>query len=484
MNAENEKLWYEYSEPDRIKEVYGKFTIQDFWDWWTGGSYKVMEVRIKDFPLIKKIATDLNLFWSASGVYVDSAVMLKEVIKRTRDVTVWFGVNSRKKNWDAYGHKSFGGRDTNVMQIDVLFIDIDRMVKDGPAKSEQLANCDKLANKILERLVVQGWNKNYLKICSGNGVQLIIKLDFPIKLPEQEFDGHTNTFNFSEEFDKLRALVSQGIGKDILFFCRKWKDELMVEVDKACFNFGRVAALPFTRNYKFGGFTWRGIIEMHTEVNNGFSDYILSKHNNIQKYKMQNVFKKTKVLLIRDRILPGTLQENIVVKFMLENDLPAGMRNNYLWFQIKCLLRDSKFDLKSDEFREIHKRLEAKHGDLPTNIPEKRFDFNENIVNKFCIENLYKPLYLPVYPERTKKRNVLIDEITWNDIFFCEGEQTLDELTDIFEDLEVMRRKLKVGDWSNIALFKQFVKGCITKYGESKTKYYFEYLMKRHLCYE
>ena len=80
--------WFEHNQDDRIKEVFSKFTIKDFWDWWCNDNPKVMEVRIKDYRLIKEIASELGYPYSLSGIYVWSESMLKSVIKRIRENNV------------------------------------------------------------------------------------------------------------------------------------------------------------------------------------------------------------------------------------------------------------------------------------------------------------------------------------------------------------------------------------------------------------
>jgi hypothetical protein len=484
-----DETWYNYLGEERIQKVYSKFTVKDFWDWWQGDEKKVMEIRIMDFKLIKEIATKHNLPYSASGVYVWSENMLKIVMKEVRDrATCWFGINPRKPNWDKWGRKTFGGTDYHIKQIDVMFIDIDRTEKGRTANSEELGNCDKLANEILDRLKKQGWNKHYIKICSGNGVQLIIKLDIPIMLPQVDFNKIEGGGYFapSEEFDKMRRLIPEGIGKDITKFANKFKKDLRVEVDKSCFNMGRVAALPYTKNFKYGGFTWRGIVEMESGVNEGFSDYILSKEDNIVNYTQRAVF-TSKALKRRDRIKEGQIAENELIKFMLENELPQGMRNNYLWFQVKCLLRDSKIDINGQEFKKIHAQLERKHGTLPANVPEKRFAFDENIVNRYFIDNLIVPLY-PIYPGKTKKLDMRIDNIRWDDldkldlgikIEYEEGDSIMDDIIN-FRKAKI----LKEGKDSNQEKYISFVKKCIDKYGEKMTKYYFDYVMIKMFTYE
>lgn len=473
--------WYNYSEKDRIENVYKKYNLNDFWDWWSSKENKVMEVRIKDFKLLQSIAKQFNMPYSASGIYVWNYEMLKLVVGQVKNkATIWFGVNNRKKNYNRWGNKSYGGSDCNINEVGFIFIDIDRKIKIGQATNIELENCDKLANLILERLQEQGWNKNYIKICSGNGVQLLIKLDFSLKIPEIEYNTQNKIYIESKEYIKIKNIIREGIGKDILRFCRKYETELQVEVDKSGFNIGRVAALPSTKNFKYGGFTWRGIVQLETGVNEGLSDYVLSKEDNIVIYESKAVFSK-KSLHSRDRLVAGKLKNNILIKFMLENDLPEGMRNNYLWFQIKCLIRDSKIDIHSEEFITLHKTLEKKYGSLPINLPDERFGFDENIVNKYCIVNLLPPIY-PLWPKRNGVLSIGIDDVTWEQIELQKGIIELNEDSDILEDLESFKKTLIINA-KNVDSFIQFVKGCIKKYGEGKTKYYFDYIMKQYLIY-
>lgn len=476
--------WTNLSEKDRIEKIYGKFTIKDFWNWWCGNDIKVMEIRIKNFMIIQQIATQLQLTYSSSGIYVYSDTQLKQVIMllRRENVTAWFGINPRKKNYNIKGWNVFEGKDTNVQEIKFIMIDIDRIVKNGQATSLDLENCDKLCNLIIERLGTEGFDKNYIKICSGNGVQLIVKLDFGIKLPEVEFDNKIKTFIYNKEYENTKQIIVKGIGQDIIKFSNKYKEELGVEVDKACFNISRVAALPFTKNYKYDGYTWRGIIDLKIGINVGLTDYVLSKEENVEEYKQKNIF-VTKSLKSTDRIRKGKLRDNILIKFMLDNDLPYGMINNYLFFQLKCLLRDSGVDLQSEEFKKLHQELENKFkGKLTLNIPDNKFNFDENIINKFCIENMYPSLY-PLWPKRTKRLNMLIDDVTWIEIELEKENYVLQEDTGIIDDLEWLKKQLEENKFTNITKFKLFINGCKMKYGEQKTKYYFDNIMKRYLCY-
>jgi len=473
--------WYELEDKDRIKECYSKFKIQEFWDWWSDKQPKVMEVRIKNYLLVKETGKLLKLPYSPSGVYVNNAKDLTRVIAYVRDkATIWFGIHPRKKNWNKWGSKGFGGTDYHVESWGFIFIDIDRMRKDGVASGDELKSCDILANRILERLEMEKWNKGHIKICSGHGVQLLIKLDFPIKIPDATFDDESKTYITNDDFEKMRRIMSQGIGKDILKFSRKFKEELEVSIDKSVSNLSRVGALPVTKNFKYNTFRWRGIVELKDGVNDGLSDYVLSKEEDIELYKSKQVFVVKS--LGKERIKPGRLAYNPIVKFMLGNDLPEGMRNNYLWFQLKCLLRDSKSDMNSLEFKRIHKRLEKRQGTLTLNLPDKRFQFDENIVNSFCIQNLISPIY-QFLPHRSKKLNMKLEKLNWALIDIIDDKEKLGQDTDIMKDMENFKGKLIVGDYENVNRMMRFTKGCLKKYGEKKTKYYFEFLFERYFGY-
>lgn len=482
--------WWELDEGERIKQVYSKYTLQDFWEWWSDKQPQWMEIRIKDYNLIKLVKEKFNYPISTSGVYIYTPQQLKNIISFCRDkATIWFGMNPRKRNFTKFGYKGFGSgekggsSDLNVECISFLFVDIDRKVKIKSASKEELHQCDMLSNYILEKLGNQKWNNNYAKICSGNGVQLVIKLDIPIKLPQIIFNNLTKTFNMTEDFEKTRSMLKYGIGNQIIKFSNKITKEknLNVDVDGSCFKLMGVGALPATKNYKYDGFTWRGLIHIQKGVNDGLSDYISNSKEDIKFFNSQNVF-STRKIYTEDVIKPGQLSKNKIVRFMLDYDLPHGMINNKIWFSLKLLLRDSNFDLNSEEFKKIHKELETKYKDsFTTNFPEKRFKFNEMVVNRFCVEYGF-PLLYDLYSERSKELNMKLDKLTW-DIVKLFDDITLNPETDIWQDMDWLKYQLKEGDDSNTTRVYIFTNGCIKKYGEQKTKYYFDTLFKRYLSF-
>ncbi len=493
---EKEIKWYELDEKDRINKVFTKYTIQDFWDWWSNKEQKIMEVRITDVVIIKETAYRFQLPYSMSGVYVQDAQQLKNVIAFVRNrATMWFGINPRCKNWNRFGTKGFGsggkgGSSTeNVAEVGFIFVDVDRVIKKKEkATKEELKNTDVLTEKLLERLEQEKWNKGFMKLCSGNGTQLVVKLDFPIKMPTINFDDSTKTFIPNDEFEKMKSIIAKGIGAQIITFCNKIKDELGVEVDKAGFRIAQVAALHCTKNYKYGGYTWRGIVELKDKPNVGLSDYVLSKEEDVMLYKAKNVFTRTRALGHKHRMKQGKLGEHPLVRFMLDNDFPSGGINNTLWFQMKVLIRDSKIDMSSKEFLVLHRQLCQKHRrTFTTNLPEKKFQFDENIVNAFCIRNCIAPLYL-LWPSRNKRMTDAYNlgelKNLWdNRLLVDKFIQLGDELT-IQDDMRTIKSLLKVGAGpQNRSIMTQFINGCIKKYNEKRTEYYHKYLFDRFFNY-
>ena len=477
--------WYELEEGERVKQVYSRFKIRDFFNWWQDGQQRIMEIRIKDYNMIKEVATRYNIPYSPSGVYIWQGYQLQNVISFVRDkATMWFGVQPRKKNYNKWGNKSFGGKETNVSEIAFLIVDIDRVAIKGPASKKDLEMANKLCNMILDKLKPHGWNKSYIKICSGHGVQLLIKLDFPIKMPELEFDNSTKIFIPNKEYEKMRKLISLGIGKDIARFSKKFKDELGVEVDKSIFNIGRVGALPVTKNFKYDMERWRGIIELVNGANDGLSDYVLSKEEDIEAYKSRRVFINSRALINENRLRPGKLREHKLTKLILNIPSSLTMINNYLWFQFKCLLRDSKIDLNSKEFRILHAELKNKlKRTLTLNLPDKKFSFDENIVNKFCINNLL-PLTYELWPNRRKRLDMKLDNLCWDELLMYSDVIKLSEETDIIDDMKHLSKQLVEGDYHNIDKVMAFTNGCLKKYGEKKAKYYFDTLFYDFFSYE
>lgn len=250
---------------------------------------------------------------------------------------------------------------------------------------------------------------------------------------------------------------------------------MTVEIDKTGFNIGRVAALPFTKNYKHDSFTWRGIVDIKKGVNTGLTDYILSKMDEQEKSYTKRV-KINKGVEPKNKI--KNIYDNRLAMFLLENIFPEGGINNTLWFQLKCLIRDSNYDMNKTEFIEYHQKICAKHGRTFTlNLPEKTFAFDENVVNAYCVNHLMPPIY-EVYPHRNKKLNMNLENFDFEDrntlFFYGELDFIMDE--NILKTAKNFNRYLKVGDYANREKYATFLRRCVMGYGLEITKYYHDHI--------
>jgi hypothetical protein len=474
--------WFDLNEEQKVKEVYSKYSIADFWNWWTDGDDQVMEVRIKDYPRLKDFALKNKLPFSLSGIYVSNVEELKLVIKNFRDdTTLWFGVNPRKKAYHK-NMKVYGGKDVNVHFVNFIFIDIDRKNKDGPATAKDLEVAYYLAQDILKNLGSMGFDRNYIMIGSGHGVQLLIKLDYPIVPSDLEYDSNTNYHKITDEFVEIQNMIRKGIGADIVKWSNNIDSSRLVEIDTTGFNIGRVAALPYTKNFKYDGHRWRGILEIKNGVNEGFTDYIISRFKSIKLVKEKRLFKP--ILKHKYRLSSSLLEENKLVRFMLDKQLPYGEINNKLWFQFKCLARDSGINFNDPNLIKIKKKLDEKYrGNFTLNIPDKRFKFDENIVNKYCINNLYPPLY-DLWPKRTYKHNYLFEDFNLDHCKRFTDLMKLPKDTTILEDMNLLKEELVDGDFDNIDKFAHFHNAVKAKYGNEKAEYYYKYIYNKYISYD
>jgi len=523
--------WYDLSDMERAKNVYGKYTTKDFWDWWSSRKPSVMEVRIKNFPFVKMMGRKLDLPISASGLYVDNAEKLLTVIKEVRNhEKCWFGVNPRKQNYNKkFGWFSFGGSDDHIQEIRHLFFDIDRVDKDGAAKPYDLKNAHLMAKELLKEFAKNGWDKSYCLICSGNGVQLIVKLDEPILMPTRTFHMDTKQYEHNVEFEKLKKVIRDGIGKRATAFSSHFRDAYNCEVDPLALNIGRVAALPATKNFKYDGFTWRGIIEMKDGINEGLSDFILSKFKDIKVYNSVPLMKDVPLekISILKKFEPGKFKEHYVFQTMrnmqpINEKLPKGMVNNYWWNGIKLLLcasgwvDDKTLDIKQEymaEFTEVWEEMKVITGrDLPKNFERNMFNANANYImetingtwylnatayppfpplhmyNVDVSEKLY--IHIPTFeelenvtPGGLSQRDPQSDVKDIGDKIFeiRKGEHDKDIWKGIDKDLLIVFRNKMIK-----SELRKFLAGFINKYGENHFRFfthieYFEKCINKRL---
>lgn len=402
--------WYELTHKERYDQIYTKITTQEFWDWWSDKKEDYMEIRIKDFEALKKYALKYNVPFSASGLYVKNAWQLQQVINHFRANSVmWFGINPRRPTRDKYGRMKLTGKDINIKEIKYIFIDIDRVIKEGPATNEDLMNADILTNNILNELGKAGFNNNHIKICSGNGVQILIKLDEPIKIPEPEYNDEGKIYVETEEFIQIKNTIQKGIGPILEGYSKIYADQLNVEVDKTCFNMGRVGALHGSFNLKYEKPIPRGIIKITKKgPNKGLTKYlkeIYDKKNVRQEFKNTIQKDQTPIKLTKEQqMLKNELDKNVLIKLMTTHEFPAGGINNTLWYSVKILLHASGITTQDTEYIKIHQLLKTLHNRGFTDNglepqyqnnykgPIKENDINAvpNIVNKYLRLNKIK----------------------------------------------------------------------------------------------
>jgi hypothetical protein len=488
---EDEKKWYEMEESERKVKVYGKFPLKVFWDFWADNKNRVMEIRIKeekekDHTIKKSVKDKYNYPYSASGIYVKSYEELRNVVAMLRDKTVmWYGVNPKRMGMAKWGKKSFGGGDAFTEEIAFLPIDIDRCVKNGPATLKDLENANALADHILEALRMENWAESYLKICSGHGVQLLIKLDEPIKLPIVKYEKiiQKNITTQKDEtiympipnpeFERMKKIIYGGIGIDIMKFAYKYQKELLVEIDKSVFKLSQPLALHCTKNFKYDTVRWRSIVEMKDGKNNGLSTHILNRIDNMPLYKQNAVFVKrsasNEYLIDNEKFFDHPL-----IKFLVEYPLQRGMINNYLVVSAKALIRDSKISFDDENVRRLKTILDKKYNfNFNFNVPKETYNFSIDTINKYFL--LHGVDFIYKYRENYLcEVEIGIEKpIVYECKSYSDDKMKLPDERDIEKDMEYAK-KFFVGDdgQKNSKVIGNFINACIDKYGESLTRFY------------
>jgi len=480
--------WYELNNEERTNNIYLKFSIKEFYNWWSNQTNNWMEIRTVDWEQAKEIGKTLSIPYSHTGVFINNEVNLGNAIRyiNNKKYTAWFGINPRKFNFNKYGSKSLSGGDHFIQSINYIFIDIDRFIKVGNATNLELQNANSVADKILDKLGLQGWNNSYIKICSGNGVQLLIKLDIPINMPNVSFNNENKCYEYNIDFNNIKEQIREGIGQQLIKFINRQdiKDKYGVMIDKAGFKIAQVGALHGTNNYKYNSSVRRGVVELKNGINEGLSDYILNTTIEKKKVFGRGYINTTKV----DKISLKDLRQHKLVQLMLQDNLPDGGRNNSLSFSLKCLLKDNKIDLNNKEIIQLFYDIGVKWKDnVPRNPVDNQYHFNPAVVRNWCITNFIPPIYKKGEYIDLMHHNFLLEKTTIEtfknkgiikeyDIFELNGK-------DIFEDCFIVKKYLIEGVYNNIMYYQNFILKCIKKYGEKETKYYMEYVIPEELFY-
>jgi hydroxymethylpyrimidine pyrophosphatase-like HAD family hydrolase len=377
------KAWYEHELNTRITEVYKKYTIKDFFDWWSDGSDDWLELRFDTWKFSELVLKKIKCYKNLNSVFVNNYRQIEQVLNIIgTQSNVWYGVNPRRMVRDSKGNFKFSGKDVNVSKIKYVFVDIDRTIKNGPATQNDLMNTDFLATELLTELSKENFANNYIKVCTGNGLQLLLKLDLPIDMPMPTLHESGQVYVEPFEFTTLKQTIKNGIGKVLLKFSERFKS-YNVEIDKTGFNVGRIGALPFSFNIKFEKPVMRGMVEIkNITPNKGLTEYILSL-NEDKEYKQKVIkYHKTRDSIILHKeynIKNNKLKQNVLVDLLLNYKFPAGGINNTLWYALKILLHHKGICKLDSEYVEFHEHLKVLHGrSFTDNGLEPQFKNNFN----------------------------------------------------------------------------------------------------------
>lgn len=464
--------WYELKPKQRYLEVYSKYSIDDFYNWWSDEQNDYMELRFDTWEFAVEAREKFFVSGNKSSVYTNNPEKIGKIINHFRSKsTIWFGINPKKKVLNERGKLTFTGKDIGITKNKFLFIDIDRKLKEGPATNKDLMDINYLADTLLEELSKEGFNNNYCKICSGNGLQLLIKLDVPIHMIDLEFNAETKSYNITTLFEEQKNIIKNGIGKILPKFSKKFDANINAEIDDKCFNIGRVGALPYSFNLKYKNPIPRGIVELVNKgKNDGLTEYLKDLYEKKKdKTTIKNNYTEIKPVQITTKYLieQNNFDKNNLINLMLTHEFPAGGINNTLWYSIKILMHnnsitnnDSEYKNILNKLRSIHKRtftdngLEQMYKDNYSGpITKDSINMVPFIVNKYLRTNkiirlkdgleYYHPPIFSVTPKGKIKYDLYINNVVNIKQKNNNKEIVLSQdKTDFLTDLKILKNKI------------------------------------------
>ena len=379
------------SEEEKQKQIYSKYSLKDFWEFWKHGEDEVMELS---FPNLRwhnvKEQNKNNLPQNKNSVFVNNPEQLLELLKApVRNLTpMYWGVNDRKQIFETFGEKKYtkkvyGMSNYGVNKIKHIMIDIDSKKEHGKnATPEGMKDSMILAKLVVDKMKTNNGFDDYMMLCTGNGVHLIYRLDKPIQMPILEYETINGMIVYKEceEFTHLKTILKRGIGKQI----RKLNDVNGSDIDNV-WDLRRVSRLPFSLNIKVkDDLRACGIIHINKGSNKGMHDLIVSTPKPITRKRKATQFAKYKVKL-------KDLKDEPLVKLLCERNLPQGNRNHYLELSFAMLLNDSGISHRENEvirLLNIIRQVQNKYTIQvdPKYIPQDGH-FNTETVNTYCWNN-------------------------------------------------------------------------------------------------
>lgn len=409
---------------NKAGEVYSKFSFEDFWNYISPDNRFIYELRIKtkksdskdSKEYIKEIGKFFHIPYHYSGVFVKNVSELRKVCVfcYQKELTLYISSNPKRKSLYSGNarYPTYNGKMQSDEAIVSLLIDFDA---NEELKNNKEIDSAEEAYKVARKFLEDNKNiKNYLMLCSGNGVQIRIKLDGPIYLPAPTYDQN-NEFIITDEFDAYRYILKEAM-REIL---PKYSTG-NIFVDMSSLELARVGRCPFSRNWKNeNNPKFSGIIEIKDEEeNSGLSQHILSFFEKTKEKRSQaKKYENNRTLAKEFTHSASTIRFSPLAVALLKDRLPEGGRNNRLIYQFKLLVKNNNLDFNNVEIRELFRDMERIQGDIfPTNDPGAGL-FSPDSVNIYFIEHgieyykkfkivLYKPIYSVLYYIKKEKRNI------------------------------------------------------------------------------
>ena len=450
------------------------YSVKDFWNFWCNGSdQSVMEIRFRDYKVTKAVATELQLAYSFAGVYIDNYESLLKIIKRYRDhFEMWCSVNPKKQIYlnPTDKHRSFTGKDLGLYSIKNILVDIDRHNKKGQASKKELDKINEFSDILIDFFKENGVDR-HMKICSGNGVQILIPLDEEIVMPMPACAD--NAWVQDDRFLKYKNLTKLVFGNVLRDkFNPKAKQYYGCDIDR-CFNIGRVMALPYTYNLKYAK-QLRYILGSSEGKNEGLADSLFDQLENLQLPKYNRRLKKQLGPEFKFKV--KNIQGSSLVRFILNIDLLANTGiNNKLIFQFKCLCIDNGIDLNDPYVLKIRALFNIKFKrSFAWNTPDKKFHFDPSIVNSYCVDNWHPLLYEP-FIDRPKLREFNEHEMSWDNYTYALKKPVeIDSNKGLLTELYHVRK-----NFTSIDDIYNYTRYFEEKYGTNKAKLIFEHYIFR-----
>src|SRR6056297_2144682 len=104
--------WYELNIKDRYNNIYKKYSLEEFLNWWNDGEEEYMEIRFDDWTFAKEASNRFGIPYNKRSVFIKHHWQINQLLKCLRKKsTMWFGINPKRYMRNRYGSLSLGGSD-------------------------------------------------------------------------------------------------------------------------------------------------------------------------------------------------------------------------------------------------------------------------------------------------------------------------------------------------------------------------------------